>query len=89
MKLPDIKESCIMAQTEKAGQIAPSQYASEFLRELITDKQECLVTVIAAAADLMHPDDKVNQLKLLSAIALVVRSINAQIEANELEEQFG
>jgi len=88
MKLPEIKESCVVAQTAKAGMIDPTQYAAEFMKELITDKQESLVSVIVASADLMYPDDRINQLKLLSAIALVVRSINAQIEANELEEQF-
>ena len=88
MKLPEIKESCVVAQTAKAGMIDPTQYAAEFMKELITDKQESLVSVIVASADLMYPDDRINQLKLLSAIALVVRSINAQIESNELEEQF-
>ena len=88
MKLPHVKESCVMAQTEVAGRVDPYKYASEFMKELISDKQESLVSVIVATADLMHPESKNNQVKLLSAIALVVRAINSQIEANELEELF-
>ena len=88
MKIPHVKESCVMAQTEKAGQLDPYKYAADFMKELISDKQESLVSVIVATADLMHPENKTNQVKLLSAIALVVRAINSQIEANELEELF-
>ena len=88
MKIPHVKESCVIAQTEVAGRVDPYKYAAEFMKELIRDKQESLVSVIAATADLMHPDSKNNQIKLLSAVALVVRAINSQIEANELEELF-
>ena len=86
MEIPKISMECIMAQMESSARFAPDEFISEWIRELVVDNGILLNSVVELSEG-FFPDPS-NQKKGIAIVALVTRIIAAQIESNNLEEQF-
>ena len=89
MKLPKLTKSCtkaIMGRTEQHGVYL---YGAEFMVRLIADKHRELVDFICESVETVFPDNITQQATATTAIALVLSAINATMEADDLEQQFG
>ena len=89
MKLPKLTKGCTKAVMGRAKQNDVYLYGAEFIVRLITDKHKELVSFIIESVDEVFPDNLTNQARATTAIALVLSAINATMEADDLEQQFG
>jgi hypothetical protein len=84
MTLPQISFDCIMATTQKAGQQDAFEFANNFLSH-IEETQPATFTQLSAVIGNIAPDDVETQLKIIAVVGLVWSSIEATIEAKEME----
>ena len=89
MKLPKPTKDCTNAVMGKAEQVSVYLYGAEFMVRLITDNHTELVRFIVESVEKVFPDNLTHQARATTAITLVLSSINATMEADDLEQQFG
>jgi len=86
--IPKISENCIMAVVEKAGQKPPDQFATEFIEHLIWSKQKSALNTLMALQEKFSGGDPEVGLKIMAAVGIFWKQIEATLEAAELESLF-
>jgi len=86
MGLPKISKGCIMAQLESASRYSPDTFVVDWLNELAIDNGMFLNSLIELSEG-FFPEEP-NKKKGIAFLALAMKIIAAQIESNDLEEQF-
>ena len=81
-----ISKDCIMAQLESASRYSPDTFVVEWLNELALDNGMFLRSLIELSEGFFP--EELNKKKGIAFLALAMKIIAAQIESNDLEEQF-
>ena len=89
MKLPEVTRACADAVTGKASQVSVHYYGAEFMIRLLMEDRKGLVRMVCKAAEAVFPKDLTKQAKAATSTILVLSAINATMEGQDLEEQFG
>ena len=89
MKLPEVTRACADAVTGKASQVSIHYYGAEFMIRLLMEDRKGLVRMVCKAAEAVFPKDLTKQAKAATSTVLVLSAINATMEGQDLEEQFG
>ena len=86
--MPKVSHECIMAIVEKAGQRPPDEFAAGFMTHLIESGQKPVLTALMALQDKFSDGDEIVGLKIIAAVGIFWRQIEATLEAAELENLF-
>ena len=101
MTLPTVTQECLMAILEKATQKEPQKFAAETMVEMLRDQpalMEAIGTVSSPFIEALsenevegHELDESLRAELMimsqfCIIGIVLKAINAQVEANEMNE---
>jgi hypothetical protein len=101
MTLPTVTHECLMAILEKATQKDPQKFAAETMVEMLRDQpvlMEGIGTVISPFIKVMEEnevegcelDESLRAELIIMAqfcvIGITIKAINAQVEANEMNE---
>ena len=87
MPLPKVTFACCESQIEVATRQNPDEFLTEWMGGMMENNRELLV-VIMELCDRFGGDDS-EKSKIMATVAVVLKCIEGQIGANELEEQFG
>ena len=88
MKLPKISTECAKAVTDRAKQDV-YLYGAEFMIRMLFEDRKEIVSMICETVGIVFPDNLNNQARAATAITLILSAINATLEGQELDEQFG
>tara|TARA_R110001583_G_scaffold86367_1_gene225695 strand:+ start:584 stop:853 length:270 start_codon:yes stop_codon:yes gene_type:complete len=88
VKLPEVNKACTDAVTGRAERNI-HYYGAEFMIRLLAEDRKGLVHMICKTADMVFPEDLTNQAKAATVAVLVLSAINATMEGQDLEDQFG
>ena len=86
--MPKVSHECIMAIIDKAGQGPPDEFAAEFMTHLIESGQKPALTALMAMQEKLAGGDETVGLKIIAAVGIFWKQIEATIEAAELENLF-
>ena len=88
MKLPKVSRGCVEAVTDRARQDV-YLYGAEFMIRMLFEDRKEIVAMACDTAAIVFPDDLTKQARTVTAITLILSAINATLEGQELDEQFG
>ena len=86
--MPKVSQGCIMAIIEKAGQRPPDEFAAGFMTHLIESDQKPALTALMALQEKFSEGDAEVGLKVIAAVGIFWKQIEATLEAVELENLF-
>jgi hypothetical protein len=88
--LPEVKKECLEAVVEKVSQDGHLYKSINEVMEGLHDSGNVyLAMTIQALAERFGEDDPKTQTVIASSISIILKAVNAQLEANALAEQFG
>ena len=99
MTLPKISTDCLLATISKMSQVPRQEFAADVMTDLAINSPELMGALTALLSGLLEPQD-VEQVDLAVAqeilletvfvcVGITLKSLNAQAEANELNEAWG
>ena len=86
--MPKVSNGCIMAIIEKAGQRPPDEFAAEFMTHLIESDQKPALAALMALQEKFSEGDAAVGLKVIAAVGIFWKQIEATIEAEEMNEAW-
>lgn len=87
MPLPKVSLDCLHAQLESITRFSPDEFLANFVADMVVSNRDLLI-VMTEIADKFGDDDDV-KMKMLAFASVVLKCVEAQIDAIEFEEQFG
>ena len=87
MSIPKINTACVMARIQKAGQEPPSNFANEFLAELVAADQQPVVGLLMALTDQLC-ENETQAKHTVAVVGLVWKQIEATMEAEEMNKAW-
>ncbi len=100
MTLPTITEDCLVAQLAKATQKPQDEFAAEVMTELLEEQPVAMAAIVALLEPFLKPQEDIETVSLeqaqevilqasFSVLGVFVKSLNAQAEANEMNDAWG
>ena len=100
MTLPTITESCLLAQLSKATQKPQDEFAAEVMTELLEEQPVAMSAIVALLEPFLKPQEEIETVSLEQAqevilqatftvLGVVFKTLNAQAEADEMNEAWG
>ena len=100
MTLPTITENCLIAQLSKATQKPQDEFAADVMAELLEEQPSTMAAIVALLEPFLKPQPDIEAVELAVAqevilqasftvLGVVLKTLNAQIEANEMNEHWG
>jgi hypothetical protein len=100
MTLPTITESCLLAQLSKFTQKSQSEFATEVITELLEKQPHAMEVAIGLLEPFLKPQPEITEVSLDQAqeilmqasfcvLGVFLKSLEAQAEANEMDEHWG
>ena len=100
MTLPTITEECLLAQVSKATQKPQDEFAADVMAELLEEQPVAMAAVVALLEPFLKPQEEIETVSLEQAqevvlqasftvLGVLFKSLNAQVEANEMNEHWG
>ena len=99
MKFPKISDTCLLATLTKATQQPQGEFAAEFMMDLTNEQPETMAGIVALLEPFLKPQPDIETVELVvaqevilqatfSILGIVLKSINAQQEADEMDEAW-
>ena len=94
MAIPEVTSGCTMAVMQKATQQDMAEFGVEVLEDLMRDQPALCRMLTFLTMDLACHDDLPEEVKMSNALTMtviagcIIKSINAQIEAEEMASLF-
>ena len=99
MTLPIITEACILAQLSKFVEKPQNEFATEVITELLKEQPHAMEVAVSLLEPFLKPQPEITEVSLAQAQEIVMqasftvlgvflKAMNAQIEANEMEETW-
>lgn len=100
MTLPTITEECLLAQVSKATQKPQEEFAADIMTELLEEQPVAMAAVVALLEPFLKPQEEIETVSLevaqevilqasFTVLGVIFKSLNAQVEANEMNEHWG
>ena len=100
MTLPTITEECVLAQLSKATQQPMDEFAADVMMELTSEQPVKMACIVALLEPFMKPQPEIQDVSLeqaqevvlqatMTVVGIILKSLNAQSEANEMNEHWG
>jgi len=99
MTFPKISDECLLATLTKATQQPPDKFAAEFMMQLTVEQPETMAAIVAMLEPFLKPQPDIETVSLVAAqdvilqstmsiLGVVLKSIAAQQEADEMNEAW-
>tara|TARA_R110002020_G_scaffold103752_9_gene243151 strand:- start:943 stop:1245 length:303 start_codon:yes stop_codon:yes gene_type:complete len=100
MTFPKISDACLLATLTKATQRPQDEFAAEFMTQLTIEQPETMQMIVAMLEPFLKPQPDIETVSLaqaqdvilqstMSILGIVLQSIAAQQEADEMNEAWG
>lgn len=100
MAFPKISDECLLATLSKATQKPQQEFAAEFMMDMLEEQPETMAAIVAMLEPFMKPQPDIETVELavaqevilqasMSILGIVLKSITAQQEADEMNEHWG
>ena len=100
MTLPTITEDCLLAQLSKFTQKSQNEFATEIITELLEKQPHAMSVAVGLLEPFLKPQPEITEVSLEQAQEIVLqasftvlgvflKTLNAQIEADEMDENWG
>ena len=97
MGFPKISDECLLATLSKAAQKSPDEFAAEFMAQFTIEQPETMQLIVAMLEPFLKPQPDIETVSLVAAqdvilqatmsiLGIVLKSIAAQQEADEMNE---
>ena len=99
MTLPIITEACLLAQLSKFVEKPQNEFATEVITELLKEQPHAMEVAVSLLEPFLKPQPEITAVPLEQAQEIVMqasftvlgvflKAMNAQIEANEMDESW-
>ena len=99
MTLPTITEDCLLAQLSKFTQKSQNEFATEIITELLEKQPHAMSVAVGLLEPFLKPQPEITEVSLDQAqeilmqasfcvLGVFLKAMNAQIEANEMDENW-
>tara|TARA_Y100000590_G_scaffold331907_1_gene377260 strand:+ start:4310 stop:4612 length:303 start_codon:yes stop_codon:yes gene_type:complete len=100
MTLPKISPEALIAQIDKATQKSRDEFAADIMLELTSEQPAMMAAIVGMLEPLLSKPEGIEEVPIevaqeiilestFSAIGLVLKTLNAQIEAEEMNQHWG
>ena len=100
MAFPKISEECLLATITKASQKSQDEFAADFMMDMTREQPETMAAVVAMLEPFLKPQPDIETVELAIAqevmlqavfavLGVVFKAMNAQQEADEMNEAWG
>ena len=99
MTFPKISETTLLATLSKATQQPQAEFAAEFMMDMLKEQPETMAAIVAMLEPFLKPQPDIETVELavaqevilqasMSILGIVLKSIGAQQEADEMNEAW-
>ena len=99
MTYPKISDECLLATLSKATQKPQDEFAADFMMDLMAEQPETMQAIVAMLEPYLKPQPDIETVELaqaqeillqstMSILGVVLKSIAAQQEADEMNEAW-
>jgi len=99
MTFPKISDECLLATLSKATQKPQDEFAAEFMMDFLAEQPETMAAIVAMLDPYLKPQPDIETVELsqaqdiilqstMSILGVVLKSIAAQQEADEMNEAW-
>ena len=100
MTFPKISDECLLATLSKATQKPQKEFAAEFMMDMLDEQPATMQAIVAMLEPFLKPQPDIETVELavaqevilqasMSILGIVLKSIAAQKEADEMNEHWG